>query len=134
MAYTSQHGWSLSAEQKSLERTKIDLIQKCQVQRLPDDVGRALGKHHMSAVIALFQRVQNIFRIVRLQVIVTLDIASLCSFASTRQRSVRPHAIEADLRSWAWAWSLGKLLWQAIKVLLVRCPGGSNTQCLQHQE
>lgn len=55
--------------------TNIDILQACQVQCGPNDIGHILREDNVASIVALVDRSQDVFGVICHHIIVTLHIA-----------------------------------------------------------
>ena len=111
--------------------TNVDMLQIRQVQRRANHVGFALREDDMAAIVALVDRFQNILRVIRLHVIVTLDVAVPVPRWRLRDGVERLFRLVGDL--WTSALMLRDVLRQERKVLFVGRPRRAGAEGLEQQ-
>lgn len=121
--------FAFSFEQDSL--TNIDMLQERQVQRRADDIRCPLREDDMAAIVALVHCVQDIRRVIGLEIIVALHIAVPAARRALWERLIRLLGREADF------WSLALVLRDAVRqtreILFVRRPSRERAGGLQQQ-
>jgi hypothetical protein len=102
--------------------TNVNVFQSSQIQSGTDDICSPFGEQDVPAIVALLHRLQDIRRVVGLEIVVTRDNALLVTFWRT-----------VHLLVWTfWRVNAGGVV--ALHIFLVGSPGGEGARGLEKSE
>jgi hypothetical protein len=113
--------------------TNVNVFQSSQIQSGTDDICSPFGEQDVPAIVALLHRLQDIRRVVGLEIVVTLDNALLVTFWRTVHLlvwtfwRVNQRGLVAFMRA-----NAGGVV--ALHIFLVGSPGGEGARGLEKSE
>jgi hypothetical protein len=113
--------------------TNVDMFQSSQIQGGTDDICRPFREQDVPAIVALLHRLQDIRRVVGLEIIVAFDNTLLVTFRRTVHLLVWP--LWRVNQRWSAAFMrTGAAGVVALYILLVGSPGGEGARGLEESE